>query len=271
MGLDVALGIIILIAAIRGWLQGFVYQAVRLGGLVACVYLADPRARSGEAACRSLLADDPAGPDRSALVVGRRPSSTLRRARRRRRRSSIKMTRRPEIPGMPPQRSRNDQFAGFLLGIAKGVLVAAFLTARHSEVRVEPDRDDSPGPRSKSSRRWALRWNEPVSSRRPRSGRRSPVQHFVNHVQRMGLQRSARVVACRCGATGRGSHPVRQTAQPDRPEGSRGGDVRRRPDRRLHHPARAGGIQARGTADPELEKIVRRDQGALDGSRPSPK
>ena len=42
MGLDVALGIVILIAAIRGWLQGFVYQAVRLGGMIACVYLAAP-------------------------------------------------------------------------------------------------------------------------------------------------------------------------------------------------------------------------------------
>ena len=42
MGLDVALGVVILIAAIRGWLQGFVYQAIRIGGLVACVYLADP-------------------------------------------------------------------------------------------------------------------------------------------------------------------------------------------------------------------------------------
>ena len=42
MGLDVALGVIILIAAIRGWLQGFVYQAIRIGGLVAGIYLAAP-------------------------------------------------------------------------------------------------------------------------------------------------------------------------------------------------------------------------------------
>ena len=42
MGLDVALGVIILIAAIRGWLQGFLYQAIRISGLIACVYLAAP-------------------------------------------------------------------------------------------------------------------------------------------------------------------------------------------------------------------------------------
>ena len=41
----------------------------------------------------------------------------------------LNMTKRPEIPGMPLQRSRNDQFAGFLLGAAKGVLVGAFLLA----------------------------------------------------------------------------------------------------------------------------------------------
>ena len=42
MGLDLALGLIVLLAAIRGWLKGFVLQAIRLAGLVACVYAADP-------------------------------------------------------------------------------------------------------------------------------------------------------------------------------------------------------------------------------------
>lgn len=42
MGLDLALGVIILIAAFRGWLQGFVSQALRIAGLIACVYLAEP-------------------------------------------------------------------------------------------------------------------------------------------------------------------------------------------------------------------------------------
>ncbi|HEX8200072.1 MAG TPA: CvpA family protein, partial [Isosphaeraceae bacterium] len=42
MGLDVALGVLVLLAAVRGWFRGFLLQAIRLGGLVACVYLADP-------------------------------------------------------------------------------------------------------------------------------------------------------------------------------------------------------------------------------------
>src|SRR5262245_23957165 len=42
MGLDVTLGVVILIGAIRGWFKGFVSQVVRLGGFIACFYLADP-------------------------------------------------------------------------------------------------------------------------------------------------------------------------------------------------------------------------------------
>ena len=42
MGLDLVLGLIILIAAIRGWFKGFTSQAVRIGGFIACFYLADP-------------------------------------------------------------------------------------------------------------------------------------------------------------------------------------------------------------------------------------
>ena len=42
MGLDLALGAVVLVAAIRGWLRGFVSQAVRIGGFVACFYLASP-------------------------------------------------------------------------------------------------------------------------------------------------------------------------------------------------------------------------------------
>src|SRR5262249_26336118 len=42
MGLDVALGVLILLAAVRGWFKGFFLQAIGLGALVSCVYLADP-------------------------------------------------------------------------------------------------------------------------------------------------------------------------------------------------------------------------------------
>ena len=42
MGLDLVLGLIILIAALRGWFKGFTNQAVRIAGFIACFYLADP-------------------------------------------------------------------------------------------------------------------------------------------------------------------------------------------------------------------------------------
>ncbi len=42
MGLDIALGLVVVAAAIRGYLKGFVLQAIRLAGLVACVFVADP-------------------------------------------------------------------------------------------------------------------------------------------------------------------------------------------------------------------------------------
>ena len=127
MGLDVALGVIILIAAIRGWLQGFLYQAIR-HRRTDCVRVSGRAGpRSGEAVHPALLADDPSGPGGPALVVGcgvrhlcRAGGATT---------LALKMTKRPEIPGIPPQRSRNDQFAGFLFGIAKGALIAAFLAA----------------------------------------------------------------------------------------------------------------------------------------------
>src|SRR6516162_5493091 len=127
MGLDVALGVVILIAAIRGWLQGFIYQFIRIGGLIACVYLAAPVRDQVKPHVRGYLPSIP--PDladrllwwvsASATYIVLVGALTL----------VLKMTRRPEIPGMIPQRSRNDQFAGFLLGIAKGGLIAAFLVA----------------------------------------------------------------------------------------------------------------------------------------------
>ena len=121
MGLDVALGVVILIAAIRGWLQGFLYQVIRLGGLIACVYLAAPvRDQAKPYVAPYLPTIKPDLMDRLLWWVAAASSyvvlvgaATL----------ALKMTKRPEIPGMPPQRSRNDQFAGFLLGIAQGGLI----------------------------------------------------------------------------------------------------------------------------------------------------
>ena len=55
MGLDLALGVIILVAAFRGWFQGFVSQAVQLGSLVVAVYTAAPGSRLRQALRVALL------------------------------------------------------------------------------------------------------------------------------------------------------------------------------------------------------------------------
>jgi uncharacterized membrane protein required for colicin V production len=126
MGLDLTMGAVILIAALRGWIKGFVNQAVRIGGFIACVYLADPvRDQARPYVLARLPKIDPALLDAILWWVSAVASYivlvgliTL----------AIQMMRTPPPPGMA-RSSRNDQFAGFLLGAAKGLLVAAFLTA----------------------------------------------------------------------------------------------------------------------------------------------
>ncbi len=186
MGLDLALGVVILISAFRGWFRGFITLAVRIGGLIACVYLADPVRDYAKPLVLPYLPSIPADlVDRVlwwvsavltyVVLVG---AVTL----------VAKMTRRPEIPGLPESR-RNDQFAGLLLGLVKGALIAVFMTAgiqrfALTHIQSMPWAEDQ----AKSSR--ALKWNEqyqPVV----RIWKSQPVTHFVNHIQRMGLQNPA--------------------------------------------------------------------------------
>ncbi len=125
MGLDIALGIMILISATRGWMRGFILQAVRLGGLVGGIYLADPvRDLAKPYVAKHLGSIPPIFLDRllwwtSAIssyliMVG---LASL----------AIKMSRRRSFGEFEP--SRADQFGGFLLGGAKGAITVAFLTA----------------------------------------------------------------------------------------------------------------------------------------------
>jgi len=184
MGLDLTLGVILLIAAFRGWFQGFVSQAVRIGGLVACVYLAEPvRDYAKPHILPYLPTIQPELVDRLLWWVSAAASyvvlvgvATL----------VIKMTRRPEIPGMP-ERGRNDQFAGFLLGAAKGLLVAAFATAGIEKYAMEPIKT-VPWAEEQVKTSWALQWNQeyqPV----PRIWSSRPVRRFVTYIERMGLRR----------------------------------------------------------------------------------
>lgn len=187
MGLDVALAIVILIAGLRGWLQGFAYQVIRIGGLIACVYLAVPAREQVKPYIRPYLpALRPELLDRLlwwvaavagyAVIVG---GLSL----------ALRMTKRPEIPGMPPQRSRNNQFAGLLLGLAKGALVAAFVVAALQKYAMSQI-EQIPWAREQAKSSLSMAWNREYhpASRIWTSG---PVRHFVNHVQRMGLPHSS--------------------------------------------------------------------------------
>ncbi len=179
MGLDLALGAVVLV---RGWLRGFVSQAIRLSGFVGCFYLADPvRDQARPYVLTRLPKVDPALMDRMlwwasavasyVVVVG---LATL----------AIKLMRRPDASGKPEAR-RDDQFAGFLLGAAKGGLVAVLLTAAVQKYGLEAARRSEWANRQIENSK-ALVWNQkyqPV----PKIWESPPVRRFVEHIQRNGL------------------------------------------------------------------------------------
>jgi uncharacterized membrane protein required for colicin V production len=184
MGLDLTLGVVILITAFRGWLQGFVSQAVRLGGVIACVYLAEPvRDYAKPYVLPYLPSIQPELVDRllwwvSAVVTYVVLVGVVSLV--------IKMSRRPEIPGIS-QSGRNDQFAGFLLGAAKGALIAAFATAGIQKYALDQIKTVS-WAEEQVRTSCALQWSEayqPV----PKIWSSPPVRHFVNYVERMGLHK----------------------------------------------------------------------------------
>jgi uncharacterized membrane protein required for colicin V production len=214
MWLDVILGGIILIAGFRGWNRGFVSQAVRIAGLVAGVYLAEPvRDYAKPHVLPYLPTIPPEFVDRllwwvSAVVayvvlVG---VATL----------IIKMTRRPEIPGIA-QSGRNDQFAGLMLGATKGLLVAAFAVAAIERYAMEHLKMVA-WTQEQVKDSWSLKWSEtyrPV----PRIWSSRPVQHFVNYVDRMGLHKPGEPSNSPAGeADHPDGPPVRTASRPAGPE-----------------------------------------------------
>lgn len=261
MGLDVALGIVILIAAIRGWIKGFVYQAVRLGGLVACFYLADPvRDQAKPYVVRYLSSVPPELIDRLLWWVAATVSyvvlvgaTTL----------VMKLTKRPEIPGLPSQRSRHDQFAGFLLGIAKGAVYAAFVTAgiqMFALKHLEP----FPWATSQARQSWALRWDNQYHPAE-RIWRSPPVQHLVNQIRRKG-----------CGYEDDAGDGARTPATQDDPivqTASRDGAIRDgRPaasaDDNATGPPAPPAVDAptQRVDDPELEKTIAEVKAAVEAA-----
>ena len=125
MGLDIAVGVVVLVGAIRGWFRGFVLQAVRLLSLIGAVFLAAPVRELIRpyvapylATIRVDLLDRMlwwASGVLTFLVLAGVGGGLVRLSRRRNYDDS-------EI-------SRLDQSAGFLLASAKAAMTAAFLVA----------------------------------------------------------------------------------------------------------------------------------------------
>jgi hypothetical protein len=182
MWLDVALGVMILFGAIRGWFRGFVIQAIRLGGVVACVYAAAPlRDLSRPYVAPYLVSIRPGLLDRLlwwsaaaiayVLVVG---TAT----------AFVKLYRKKTYGESEP--NRGDQLAGFFLAGVRSAIVAAFLVSSLSKNALVwaahvPWADEQ----AKSS--VALGWNAQYHPA-DQIWQAPPVQQFVAHVRKMGIE-----------------------------------------------------------------------------------
>jgi uncharacterized membrane protein required for colicin V production len=181
MGLDFALSVLILVVGIRGWLKGFLVQAIRLAGLVTAVYVAEPvRDEVKPYVVDYLPSIRPDLVDRIFwwtaavscyfVIVG---VASL----------GIALSRRHTF-GLDDPR-RGDQMAGFALGAAKGLILAAFLVAgieKYGQAQLEKIR--WAGEQARNSYAWE--WNEKYHPA-VRIWGSAPVREFVNHIHRMGL------------------------------------------------------------------------------------
>ncbi|WP_422925249.1 CvpA family protein [Singulisphaera sp. PoT] len=181
MGLDLALGGLVLIMAIRGYLKGFVLQAIRLVGLVCSVYAADPiRNYAKPHILPSLPSLQPDLLERglwwgSAIItylvlVG---LCTL----------AVKLYRR-QSTGVE-ESNRNDQMAGALLGLAKGLIVAAFVANGFQTHAIEHIKN-IPWALSQAEKSKVLVWNEKYKPA-PKIWASPPVKMFVAHIKKMGF------------------------------------------------------------------------------------
>ena len=181
MGLDIVLGIMVLLGAIRGWFRGFVLQAIRLAGVIGSVYAAAPLRDQFKPYVVTYLTSIPASMlDRmlwwiSAImtylaIVGLGGLAVKIQRRR---------------PYGEPEPNRADQFAGLLLAGAKATIVAAFLVGALDKFALSWIKEVSwATDMTRSS--TALTWNEQYKPSE-RIWSAAPVQHFVTHVKTMGI------------------------------------------------------------------------------------
>ncbi len=186
MGLDLALGALVLVAALRGWLKGFVMQAVRLSGLVACVYAAEPiREQVKPYVLAHLPTIRPDLVDRLlwwcsavvAYVVLVGLASMI-----------VNLSRRRPLGLAEP--NRGDQLAGLLLGGAKGLLAASFVVAGVQKYAIAHLKT-IPQAHELVAGSQALEWDAQYHPA-VRIWAMPPVQTLVARVQRGGLNGPAR-------------------------------------------------------------------------------
>ncbi len=122
----------------------------------------------------------------------------------------IKMTRRPEIPGIV-QSGRNDQFAGFFVGAMKGLLAAVFVAAGIQNYAMDQIKSVTwADEQVKAS--WALKWSEAYQPARKIWASR-PVRHIVDHIERMGLRRPGDPSEAQSGEDPAGEEVVRTASR----------------------------------------------------------
>ncbi|MGE3818257.1 MAG: CvpA family protein [Isosphaeraceae bacterium] len=212
MGLDLTLGGLVLLVGIRGWLRGFTIQAIRLGGLVASAYLAAPaRDQIKPYALSYLPTIRPDLVDRllwwaSAAVCYFVIVGVVSLA--------FAVSRRQ--PHGLEESNRSDQFAGLGLGVLKGTILAAFLLAglqRYATPYLPKVTWVQEQVKDSAVWAWSLKyrpaekiWNSP------------PVQEFVTHVKKMGMNPPEAPKTEAVGAEAQaGTEPTTPKAEADRP------------------------------------------------------
>jgi len=181
MGLDITLGVVIFIAAIRGWFKGFVRQAIPLAAMVGCVYAADPLRELARPRARAYFPS--IGPDvldrllwwtaaaLSYLLMTGVALSIVRAMKRR--------------TYGEPEPNRADQGAGFTLGAAKGLIVASCIAAAISSY-APPYFPSAPFAEEQTKSSRAMEW---ARKYRPAETlwQSPPVQAFVARVKSRGV------------------------------------------------------------------------------------
>ncbi len=181
MGVDITLGVLILLCAVRGWLRGFLRQAIPLGSLVAGIYLSDPlRELARPHARKSFPSIGPEIMDRllwwscaagSYLVLAGVGLSILRSMKKR--------------TYGDPEPNRADQGAGFTLGALKGAILASFIAWGISESRTTY-LAATPFVEKQAKESKALVWSDQYKPART-LWTSIPVQSLVNRVKSRGL------------------------------------------------------------------------------------